>query len=550
VTGRGWSGGLWPPLLYAVLAAAFWGPWIFGDPSSTIVAADETDPSAYLWLFSWWPHAVAHGLDPFVTDRIFVPGGFNLAWTVSMPGPSLLLAPVTVALGGTVTWNLLSFAAPVLAGWVACSLCREAGAAPIPSLLGGYLFGFSPYMLTQLQGAPQLALIALLPLLVLLVVRHVRGAMSDRRFFVLAAIVLTAQILTSTEILATTVVFGSLALVAAWALLAEQRAALRRTTLVLIGALGGMAILSAPLLFAALFRERTLPHHALLGFSADLVSFVVPGNLVAASAEQVGGQSPGWATQTAYFGVPLLVLVGLFGWEHRARGSVRLLVGAFIVSAIAALGTSLIVAGHDTDIPLPWAPLAELPLLQYAIPLRFSAFAFLPAAIILALWLTWRPRASRWALGALVVASFLPAIGSAAWHTRLVDPPFFRGGAAERLLRDDDHVLIIPTVGRSMRWHAQADFRFHMAGGYLGAVPQAYTRYPLWGRLASAFDATAAEVTARSRSQLRRFVADKGVTAIVIEDRAAAEWRPLIDTLGVRPIVTDGVLVYRLRPAA
>jgi hypothetical protein len=166
------AGLLWPLLGYAVLALVFWGPWVLDDPGSTILAANDVDPSAYLWFFSWWPHALGNGLNPIYTDLIFVPDGYNLAWVTSMPGPSLLLAPVTLTLGAQFTWNLIAFASPTLSAWTAFLLCRHVTGSAVPSAVGGYLFGFSPYMLSQLRGAPQLALLALLPLMVLLVLRH------------------------------------------------------------------------------------------------------------------------------------------------------------------------------------------------------------------------------------------------------------------------------------------------------------------------------------------------------------------------------------------
>jgi hypothetical protein len=223
---------VWPLLLYGGLALLFWGPWVLDDPGSKILAANDLDPSAYLWFFAWWPHALLNGLDPFYTDLIFVPEGYNLAWVTSMPGPSLILAPVTLTLGSVATFNLISFAAPVLSAWTAFLLCRHVTGSVPASLLGGYLFGFSPYMLYQLRGAPQLALMALAPVLVLLTVRHVQGSLSGRAFVVAMTAAFTAQILTSTEVFATAVLFGGLTLAAAYLLYAERREALRRTAVV------------------------------------------------------------------------------------------------------------------------------------------------------------------------------------------------------------------------------------------------------------------------------------------------------------------------------
>jgi hypothetical protein len=536
----------WPLLLYAVLALLFWGPWVLGAPRSTILAANDIDPSAYLWFFSWWPYALSQGLNPFYTDLIFTPEGYNLAWVTSMPGPSLALAPVSLSLGPEITWNLMSFAAPALSAWTAFLLCRHVTGSGAASLVGGYLFGFSPYMLNQLRGAPQLAFVPLLPLIALVTIRHVQGSMSDRAFVGAMVAALSAELLISTEVLATAVVFGGFAVIAAYLLYPAQRGPLQRTARLVVVALGGTAILTSPFLFYVFFEERTLPGHALTEFPADLLSFVVPGPLVAVAAERVGATSAGWATGASYFGLPLLVLMAVFGWTYRRRRGARLVLVVFLVGAVATLGTALHVGGSTTGIPLPWAGFSELPLLRYAIPLRFSVFAFLPAAVIVAMWLAWRPSKARWALVLAVVVSLVPAVGSSAWHTHLDDLAFFAEGVHERFLDRGDRVLTLPATGRNMRWQVQSEFSFRLAAGYVGAFPQNYARYPAWGALHAA---TLFGRLGRIRpAELRRFIRAKGVSVIVVDPRVDGPWRRLFRAMGAQPIHTGGVVLYRLEP--
>jgi hypothetical protein len=535
----------WPLLLYGGLALLLWGPWVLDDPNSKLLAANDLDPSAYLWFFAWWPNALLDGLDPFYTERIFVPDGYNLAWVTSMPGPSLLLAPVTLALGPEVTFNLLSFASPALAAWTAFLLCRHVTGSVPASLAGGYLFGFSPYMLSQLRGAPQLALIALVPLMALLVIRHVEGSLSDRRFALAMTATLTAQILTSTEILATAALFGGLVMLAAYALYGELRERLRRTALLCGAALAGMAVLASPLLYNVFFRSRTLPEQALTDFPADLVSFLVPGPLVALAPERLGVTQPSWATGAAYVGLPLLALLGAFAWAHRGDRRARLAGLAFLITAAASLGTALQVAGRDTGVPMPWVAFDGLPLLRYAIPLRFPAFAFLAAGVMVAMWLAWRPSRVRWALALAGLALLVPAVGHREWHTQLADLPFFTGDGHERRLSESDRVLTVPTWGHNMRWHVQADFSFGLAAGYVGAFPESYQRFAAWrDLLGSPFGREGVP----SRAELHRFIGLKGVTAIVVERDRPGRGMELFRSLGVRPVETGGVWLYRLRP--
>jgi hypothetical protein len=40
---------------------------------------------AYIWFLNWWPWAIAHGLNPFVSYYIWYPQGFNMTWAGSVP---------------------------------------------------------------------------------------------------------------------------------------------------------------------------------------------------------------------------------------------------------------------------------------------------------------------------------------------------------------------------------------------------------------------------------------------------------------------------------
>ena len=85
-----------------------------------------------------------------VVEAIFAPDGFNLMWTTSVPGPSLLVAPITLTAGPLVAYNVLALLAPALSAFTAFLLCRHVTGRTWPSLVGGYIFGFSDYMLGAL----------------------------------------------------------------------------------------------------------------------------------------------------------------------------------------------------------------------------------------------------------------------------------------------------------------------------------------------------------------------------------------------------------------
>jgi hypothetical protein len=522
--------------LYAVLSLILFGLPVLGHLGSRAVASDPIDSSQFMWFFAWWPHALLHGLNPLVTHAMFVPEGFNLTWATAMPGPALLLSPITLAFGPVVTWNVIQLASPALSAWTAFILCRYLTGRDGPSLVGGYVFGFSPYMLIHLTGGPYLALVALLPVFVWLALRRVHGHIGPRAFVVWMGLALAGQYLISSEVLATATLFGAVALVLAYALVPDRRRELLDTVRLLIVAYVGMAVLISPFLAFFFFGHHYPP--GAVGFPADLAGYVLPSPLMA-----ITRRSPAFAGSSleSYLGLPLVVLLGAFTWRERRERTAWVPVLALVVAGLCTLGAHVVVRGHWTSIPAPWLVLEKLPILRYAIPVRLALFVVLPAAIIVALFLR-RDGWWRWTLALLAVAFILPDVGNAAWNTPIQDPPFFAQDTYKRYLRTNDHVLTIPAWGPNERWQADTGFAFELADGYAGnPFPSSYSRYRTWNTLLTG------RLTSHYAAQLRRFVHDKGVTAVVVDTTVPGPWRTLFGSLGVRPVSVGGMLVYRLR---
>jgi hypothetical protein len=529
---------LWPLGLYAVVSLVLFGLPIVDHPRGSIVAADDIDASQFMWFFSWWPHALLNGLNPFVTELMFVPDGFNLQWATSMPLPSVLLAPITLTAGPAATWNLIQLASPALSAWTAFLLCRHVTGRLWPSLAGGYVFGFSPYMLAHVTGGPYLALVPLVPLFVLLVLLRLRGSLGRRGFVVSMAAALAAQYLTSIEVLATSTLFGALALAVAFVLFAHRRRDLLEVAGLLAMSYLAMAILVAPFLYYFFFGTQYPPGATY--FRADLAAFALPPDTVAiTNSHQPGAAFKGSVLET-YLGLPLILVIVLFAGQWRRSRVAWLLLICLGAAAVLSLGQELIVRGEFTGIWMPWEPFIRLPVINHAIAVRLALYVALAAAMIVALWLT-RGGVARWALALLAIAFILPDVGNRAWHTDISDPPFVSTGKFREYLTPRDRVLTIPAWGPNERWQANADFDFKLAAGYAGnPFPRSYSRYPIWNAFISG------KLPRDYPRELRRFVRDKGVTAIVVDKRHTGPWRRLFGSLGVRPQDTGGVLLYRL----
>jgi len=171
------------------------------------------DPTLFIWSIAWWPYALSHRLNPIVTHAIYAPVGTNLAWLTTVPLASVLVWPITAACGPIVSYNLLALLAAASAAWAAYILCRYLTKSVWPAILGGYVFGFSPYFLAQtLAGHLHMVLILPVPIVLYLVARWFDGALESRKMACLAGLAIAAQLLLSLEVFATATMFAGLAL--------------------------------------------------------------------------------------------------------------------------------------------------------------------------------------------------------------------------------------------------------------------------------------------------------------------------------------------------
>ncbi|MGO9793515.1 MAG: hypothetical protein ACLP8S_29540 [Solirubrobacteraceae bacterium] len=252
---------------------------IFRSPvahlGSVCACNGSSDPSQSLWAFVWFPHALLHGLDPLHTSLIWVPFGINLAGTVSTPLAALAAAPITWLFGPIVAYNVVVLAAPVAAAWCAYRLCLYVTRAAWPSVLAGYTYGFSTYEIGQLLGHLQALIVFCPPLVVLLVVKLLDGALSRRRFVIQLAVVLVVQLLLSTEILLTMTCMGLAALAAAWVLGPDKLRSRIISALVPIAlAYALMAVLCSWFIYEAM----RAPNFVNVGplYPTDLLAYVIP----------------------------------------------------------------------------------------------------------------------------------------------------------------------------------------------------------------------------------------------------------------------------------
>ena len=181
------------------------------------------DPQIPIWSFAWWLHAIEHGQNPLVTHAVWAPSGLDLVWVNTVPALSVVFAPLTALIGPVASFDVAAVLLPALSAFTAFLLCRHLTGRFWPSLVGGYLFGFSDYELQHVLGQPQLTAAFVVPLIALAIVRGFDGAISKRRLAIELGLLLGLQLYLATEIALTATIMLAAALAGRFALTPSRR---------------------------------------------------------------------------------------------------------------------------------------------------------------------------------------------------------------------------------------------------------------------------------------------------------------------------------------
>lgn len=536
--------------LYLIASLLLFGLPIAGRFASSFVGQGSADAQLYVWDLAWWPHAIAHGLNPFHPTLVWFPHGVNMAWVTGVPGPALVMAPITMLAGPVVSSNVLALLAPALAGWAAYLLCREVTGRWWPSFAGGWLFAFTTYMNGQMRGHMNLFLVFPVPLAAYLVVRYGHGRLSGRSFVLLLAATLVAEFSISTEVFASMTMFGAVALAGAYAFAPEAREALR----MIVPRVGWAYLLAmvplAPYLWFAAIGARAATLRPVGGSAVDLLSFVIPRPDMLLGGSTFAGVTVAFSANLSedggYLGIAMLVVVALAVIARRRERATWLLAGFCLLAAVLALGGYLEILGHRT-IPMPWLLPAHLPILGNALPERFTMYLWLGAAVLVARWLA-HPVRMRWEAGArycavvLAAVTLLPDARMPDMHQPATVPRLFSDARFRPSLSREGTILILhdrADRGSEMLWQAEADFSFAMPQGHLGPQPAIFAGDPTSAEIAQG------QVYGTTADELRTWLHAHGVRAIAITPGALDRWRWILDEVSGRPPkLVGGMWIY------
>lgn len=566
--------GLLMPASFLVLSFAATLPlWLGPGPRLLGYGADT---SMHLWFFAWFPHAISHGINPFVTSLATHPQAANLLWNNANLPLALLAWPLFVGLGPAAGIDLVYVLVLTAAATAMAWQLRPHVRHPSAAWLGGLLFGFGPFAQSEL-AAGHLTWVntATLPLGWWVGTRALAAVRSRQRrvpWGLALAGWAVLQYWTSKELLATTLLMAGLLLLLRWRGRARIRlAGLSRALPLLLPALALSGLLMAVPLALQLGSHTPLSRPTVVSTSSnvvDLLQLLVPGYAQLLGIGPLGalsGHFSGILLETdAYLGLPLIALMVLVAVRQRRRRLVRLGAALAALGTLLALGPHLHVAGATTWVPLPWLALQHLPLYAKAVPSRMAVFIAAGAACLLAAgWdqlVEGASRRRRWLVLAVALLPLLPSLGVVAgWEGFRMETPAVLGAAPLRSLPPGSAIVTVPITtranhGLTMYWQAVSQFRYAQPFGFLlhpgphGIVTDNNPRSPLERLLAALSEGRAAPPGTDAgavRAQLRAW----GIAALVVvpQARLSEDVSALRGILGRSPEMVEGAAVW-LRP--
>jgi hypothetical protein len=455
--------------------------------------------------------------------------------------------------GPVVSYNVLNLLCPLANAFSAFLLCRYVGKRFWPAILGGYIFGFSQYTLSQSLAHLFLLFIFPVPLVVLFVLRRMNRELGRLAFLVLTTAFLGFEFLSSTELFATTSVLGTSIMVLSYLLFGtETRRALENVAFEIGITYAILVVALSPYLYYVFAMGVPSPINASILNSNDLLAFFVPTPVILVGGRafhSIAAMMGDWSGMSGYVGPGLWIVIALFTKSKWREPVGKLLALSFALIAVLSIGPVLHVLG-TTSIPMPWWLFNKLPLINQALPERLGMYLSLDATLIACIYFSQTTDAA-WLRIGLASLSLLLIVPDPVWRMVAVtsvaadEPLFCKSGEYKQYIAPRDNVLFLPHGEESMSllWQAESGFYYRIATGRVGMIPPTVANWPIL----QSFD-SGDEISDFSE-QLEAFLGANRVSTIIVEERKQHHWPRLLSKLRVTPVSVDGVMLYRVPPA-
>ncbi|WP_436521793.1 hypothetical protein [Actinoplanes sp. HUAS TT8] len=466
--------------------------WI--HPNGNVLAGNKDDHGIFLFMLAHGERVVFDGAPLFWESHLNAPVGVNMMANTAILLLSLPLAPVTHFLGGGVSVVfLITFGlAGTAAAWYwlfARHLVRNRWAA----VIGAAWCGFAPMMISHAAGHVNFVNQYLVPFIVWQVLRLREPGRALRGGLILAVLIVMQIFINEETLLFVALTLGIFVVAYAFMKPREVREAAPR----FLGGLavtGGVALtLAAYPLYYQFFGKGNYhgqpfePDHIV----TDLLSIPAFARQSLAGIGPVARRLSLSPTEDNTFWGPfglVMIIVAIRMLWHSAVARATAIAG--LVLLVMSLGPKLQVAGFRTPIPLPFALIAHLPVIDLVSVSRFAMVPATIAGILLALAtdrvgaFTPERRRKYWIGMALALVPLIPkplpvVAGEPA-------PVFITSGMWKQYVPEGRTLVTVPlpevTYGRTgQRWATLENLDYATPGGYfMGPANPPYDTTGSW----------------------------------------------------------------------
>jgi hypothetical protein len=340
-------------ILAAFLAGGVAATWPLSSYITGRLPASR-DVAIYVWNLWWVAHQIIHLHNPWFTGYLAAPAGLQLGYHTLVPLLGVLMTPITLAVGPSVSYNLLVIVLPGLACYAMYRTARLWLPTRAGAVAAGAFFGLSAMLTFQDWYHLNISYgTVFLPLTLLAAVRVRRQPSIGRA--VILGVVIGGSVLVNPESAVMALIVAALALIP-WLI---SRAVLTRLRALAVAGLAAVVVAS-PQLVAMIQQARA--GEGATSESLGYTSWVASLNSLFAPSPRLSGYGLSalgdiYTTRTRFetlntFGVvlSLLAVLGLIAsWRRRSAWLLALL---WLGGAALALGPVLYVGSH---LYVPWA---------------------------------------------------------------------------------------------------------------------------------------------------------------------------------------------------
>jgi len=442
------------------------------------------DVISFAWFLNWMPYALSHHLNPFITNYIWYPSHTNLTWSTSIPGLSFLLSPITLLFSSIFSYNFLTLLIPLLTSISFFYLVFYVTKKILPSLVGGYLFGFSSYVVAENVAHPNLSAVFVLPIIILLILRLHDQKISKKWFIGLTSLLLIFQFLTSTELITTFLMFLSIFGLLVYLFLPKERQIIKKIVIYFFWSGVIALILLSPVIYYLIIGYKNVPKviNSPLFYSADLLNFIIPTpmNLLGSKFFQsISSHFTGnYAEQSVYIGLPALIIILDYFKSFWSKNLTKVLVVLLAIISLFSLGQVLQINGIQTNLTMPWNLFVNLPILRNVLPTRFGLYVDFIIALVIGLWLakTKYKNYTKIIVVTIILIFSLPTIPSITQWPDYSNLNYSKNISSIIKIPKQTSVLVLPYSwqGPGMYLQLESKMNFKLQDAYVGFVPPKY----------------------------------------------------------------------------